>query len=892
VAGGLLSVDTLAVRAPRAAADALGTFGLARGRTGELSYRVAADSLGAFRRYLPADTGRAAVRPAVNAARVAIARQDSIERARSTAVAVAAGAAAPPVQAPRVDSLPALPRDSLSGAVYAAGTVRGGLQGFDLRGRAGVQSLVALGNQVERARVAYTWIGAMRPDAVLAVAASADSVRAAGFQLDSLDARGTWRKPGGTAQVAVFQDVGRSYALRGEYAVYPDRSEARFSDVRLRFDTTVWASTRLGTVRWGRPGLEVDDIELVDGRGGRIFADGTVPTEGAANLRLQVQGFELADALGLVQSDVPMRGRVTLDAALTGTRRAPLLRATAALDSANYRGTAVPATRAGVTYAAGRAEVTAEGLLAGRRVLTAEGSVPVNLALEGVTGPRVAQDATVTATARLDSLPLDLAERFTDAVSNVRGAASGTLTASGSLRRPVLTGEVRVPSGQMRVVPLGITLSQLAAAIRLRGDTVVIDSIAGNSQGRILLAGGIGIRDVAKPSFDLRLRADRARMLDGDMGRINANAQIAVYGPFDRVFVSGGARVLGGTINIPKSDGTQSLSAGDPSVFAVIDTTRLANQDLVPAQSPLLQNLRVDVSVGIDRDTWVRSDEANVEIYSDGDLRVQVDRRKQALVMDGVVNTDRGEYTYLSKRFQVKRGTVTFLGTQELDPNLQIAAEYDVRQAASEPLTIRILIGGQLSAPRITLESDATPPIPQSDLLTYLAFGQTSGSLLNFGGSSISGQDASRSLVGNVASLATTQLTSVALGELADEFERQTARSLGADQFNITPSPNLPAEVARADISGAQRLLLTTQIEYGKYFNRQLFVGLQATPLFWQAQPAIPGFRVQYRFASRPGLSIESAWQPRFFPGIPTLGNADLLQKNAFGAFLVRQWRF
>jgi translocation and assembly module TamB len=525
-------------------------------------------------------------------------------------------------------------------------------------------------------------------------------------------------------------------------------------------------------------------------------------------------------------------------------------------------------------------------------VLTAEGSVPVNLALEGVTGPRVASDATLTATARLDSLPLDLAERFTDAVSNVRGAASGTLTASGSLRRPVLTGEVRVPSGQMRVVPLGITLSQLAAAIRLRGDTVVIDSIAGNSQGRILLAGGIGIRDVAKPSFDLRLRADRARMLDGDMGRINANAQIAVYGPFDRVFVSGGARVLGGTINIPKSDGTQSLSAGDPSVFAVIDTTRLANQDLVPAQSPLLQNLRVDVSVGIDRDTWVRSDEANVEIYSDGDLRVQVDRRKQALVMDGVVNTDRGEYTYLSKRFQVKRGTVTFLGTQELDPNLQIAAEYDVRQAASEPLTIRILIGGQLSAPRITLESDATPPIPQSDLLTYLAFGQTSGSLLNFGGSSISGQDASRSLVGNVASLATTQLTSVALGELADEFERQTARSLGADQFNITPSPNLPAEVARADISGAQRLLLTTQIEYGKYFNRQLFVGLQATPLFWQAQPAIPGFRVQYRFASRPGLSIESAWQPRFFPGIPTLGNADLLQKNAFGAFLVRQWRF
>jgi len=132
----------------------------------------------------------------------------------------------------------------------------------------------------------------------------------------------------------------------------------------------------------------------------------------------------------------------------------------------------------------------------------------------------------------------------------------------------------------------------------------------------------------------------------------------------------------------------------------------------------------------------------------------------------------------------------------------------------------------------------------------------------------------------------------VALGTLVDEFERSTARSLGADQFNITPSPNVAPELVQAGVSGFETLLRTTQIEYGKYFNRQLFVGLQATPLFFQATPAIPGFRVQYRFARQPGLSIESAWQPRFFPGVPTLGDPNLLQRNAFGAFLVRQWRF
>lgn len=894
VARGLATVDTLAVRLPRASIDALGTFGLVAGRSGELAYRVAVDSAAVLRRYLPPDSGSTAPRPGLNAARLARARADSVIRARVSAVAVAAGDRAPDAL-PAVDTLNAIPRDSLAGAVYAAGVVRGNVKAFDLRGRAGVQSLVALGNRVGQARVAYSWLGALRPEAALAVAVQADSLRVGGFQLDSIDARGTWREPGGTAQVAIFQDVGRSYSARAQYAVYPDRSEATFDQLRLRFDTTVWASTRPGAVRWGKPGLEVVDVELVDGRGGRIFADGRLPAEGPADLRVQLRRFQLADALGLAQSDVALRGLVSLDAALTGTGRAPRLTATAALDSADYRGTAVPAVRARADYADRTLRATAEGIVDDRRALTADATVPIDLALQGVTGPRLAENATVTADARLDSLPLDLAQRFTDAVSDVRGAVSGTIAARGALRRPTLTGTLTIPSGQAKLVPLGITLRQLAAAVRLNGDTVVVDSIAGTSIGRIRLAGGVGIRDAARPSFDMRLTATNARVIDGELGRLAANANIRVAGPFDRVVVTGNARVLGGTINIPESSGGESLSQSDPAVFAVIDTTNLRERELVPAQSPLLANLQADVRVSIDRDTWVRNREANVEIYSDGPLRVQVDQRRQALVVDGTVSTDRGEYEYLSKRFQVKTGTVTFLGTQEIDPNLQLVAEYDVRQTGSQPLTIRILVGGQLSAPRISLESDAQPPIPQSDLLTYLAFGQTSGALLSFGGSSISGRDPSGSQIGNMGALATTQLTSAAFGVLVQNLERQTARSLGADQFNITPSSNVAPELVRGDVGALTTLARTTQIEYGRYFNRRLFVGLQTTPNFFLVDPPVPGFRVQYRFLNIQGLSLESTYQPRFFPGVPTLEPitpAKIQQKNSLGAFLSREWRY
>ena len=46
--------------------------------------------------------------------------------------------------------------------------------------------------------------------------------------------------------------------------------------------------------------------------GGRLFVDGRLPSAGAANLRLDLTQFQVADALGLLQSDVPATGLVSL----------------------------------------------------------------------------------------------------------------------------------------------------------------------------------------------------------------------------------------------------------------------------------------------------------------------------------------------------------------------------------------------------------------------------------------------------------------------------------------------------------------------------------------------------------------------------------------------------
>jgi len=230
------------------------------------------------------------------------------------------------------------------------------------------------------------------------------------------------------------------------------------------------------------------------------------------------------------------------------------------------------------------------------------------------------------------------------------------------------------------------------------------------------------------------------------------------------------------------------------------------------------------------------------------------------------------------------------VNTQELDPDLQLTAEYEVAQAGREPLNIQIQIGGTLSAPKVSLDSDAQPPIPQTELLSYLAFGNSTGSLPVIGGSTLTAATPGGGQVGAAANVATKRLAGVALGVMVDQAESNLGRSLGADVLNITPGGELSPELATQ--SGLQVFLNSTQFEFGKYFNRQLFVGLQTTPVFYRQQPYLPGFRVQYRFARTPGLSLEAVSQPRFFLFEPTLGQPDPQQYSPLGVYLVRQWRF
>jgi translocation and assembly module TamB len=309
-----------------------------------------------------------------------------------------------------------------------------------------------------------------------------------------------------------------------------------------------------------------------------------------------------------------------------------------------------------------------------------------------------------------------------------------------------------------------------------------------------------------------------------------------------------------------------------------VDTATARQLDVAPP-SPVMRGLRLDVDIEGRRGIFARSPDANVEIYGKVNLRIDPSTDGRFAVV-GSLYTDQGDYTFMGKRFTVTRGSVRFTGEPDPNPLLQILATHEVKQAGRPPLDIRVIIGGTLRRPTLALESEAQPTMSQSDLIAFLAFGQSSSSLLQFANTGLEGDgQGGSSLAGNVGALARRQMASIAIGALVDQARADLAASTRADVLNITPA-EMPADFS---LGSLQTLLKGTDIEIGKYTDRHTFVLGRVRPSL-----TIPGASVERRIGQK--YTLRGIFETRLQAERPSL-SAELRPKNVqvLGAlFLIR----
>jgi len=897
---GLVTLDTLMLRIGGAIGAGSGTFGLRQDRPGRLVARIHLDSLQRLRPYLPGDTALVAQTQAAIARSLRRQRSDSLALARRTQVERLARGL-PPL-ALRVTAPQPVRADSLAGEVTIALTLQGWLRDISGTGSLEARNLFASGTSAASVSLRPSFSHILTDSSEAHFAGNANGIIASGFNVDSLDMEAgyRWRRATlatGTGNLAINLHLLDSTAVTivGALQLDATRYAARVDSTVLQLPSSRWANLYPWRASWADGKFVVDSLALVTSGDARLQLDAAIDTAGLTNVTLAIRNTQLWDLADLAQAVSPVDGRVSADLYVDGPATAPKISFLAAVRDVVYDSLPLPEFRARMTYDSSRAEAYAEVRRPGQQPnARATATIPINLALTG--SPKRLLNLPMIGEIRLDSLPLDIVPALSAAVTDLRGETRGLVTVRGTLPdKLTFDGTMTLRNGEMTLAAVELPLRDIAGDLRFRGDSVVIDSVLVHSgDGTVRVSGGVGLRVLTNPLFDMKMVARNARILDGKQGRLSALADLTLTGPYDGATLEGSLRVRDGVYRIAEPTRTvAALDANDPAVLGAIDSTEAANSGLVVAPSSFVRGLKTSVVARIDRDVWVRNQEANVEIFTDGELAVAVNPVTGGVTLDGIIATERGQYEFLNKRFNIVRGSATFIGTSDLNPLLQAVAEIPVRPAGQQALAIRLNIAGTLLEPSLSLDSDAQPPIPQTDLISYVAFGNSSGGIISQSGSGLAGGGTGGGgIAGAAGAFFGRQISTLALGELLNSVKGSATRFLSADVLNITPTGNAPELGNFA--SGVSGYLLATRIEFGRYFGTQSYVELSLSPSLRSSSdnPTFYGTGLRWEYRMPRNMRLETSYGPRFLLESQTLAPTRPRGIDNIGVFLSREWKW
>lgn len=934
---GLLQVHRFALETEGARARAEGAFGLSPEREGSLAYEVVVDSLGALDRFLP-DTGEGTVepRPAVHQAASDQRRRELEGAARAARVQYLATGERPPLpQAADTLLLLGVRRDARAGALGARGEVRGNPERVEADGDLVLEGLLVGGHRADRVEADYTTRGLGGPEPVAWVDLRGEGLVVAGFGYErarlEVDYQGQAsgepgtrnapdRSPRHSATLSVAVDQDPDTRIRSDLSVEAGEGVAtvRLEEVSLELVDALYRTTGPATLRWSQEGLEIRELHAegtfdtatlsadapspvpdapipspvapTASPDASIRVDGYLPREGDGSLDVRIDGLEVAHLLTLAQARNRVAGRIHLDLPVRGSLARPVFQADALLEEVFMDGDRLPDVRASLGYRELALEGEAGVLSAetGELTLRAEGGAPVDLSFTDAGETRLL-DGPIRLDIRADSLDLSILSTLSDQVESAAGRADAELTVAGTFDQPDFAGSLTLEMPGLFLVPLGVSIRDVAASVTLEDEVIRVDSLVAYSRGPMRVGGEVVFPWREAPTFHLEVEARNLQAMDTRDVQMRVDADLQITGPFDQVEVGGDVRARRGVVRIPETEELAApgpLDLQDPATFVRVDPGLVALRDALIDSSPLMENLRVDLSVFIDRDVWVRSAEANIEVFTPpavGPLRVRMNGLgPRNLTMEGTIHTGRGEYAFMGRRFDLARGTVIFGPEDTLDPFIRLTAEHEVQMPGREAFDIRIIVDGTLAELDTELESTAQPPLSQTDLLSLVVFGREAGSLLQSQGSGLSGQGSSAGpLVGAAAAQAAQRFATVGIEALVSEAEAEVARALGLDVLHIQPA-ELPAEISSGELV---EVLRGTEVEAGAYVTPRLFISGHARPTFVH-----PGARIEYQ--TNHGWTWRATWRPRFLPAVPTLSEVEPDRASVLGMIILREWRF
>ncbi len=616
-----------------------------------------------------------------------------------------------------------------SGPFDASLTISGNVEDYSVDGTARGETFTWGSLFLGGAQLSGSW--APDADSGLVLTARLDSLGMGQLAFSDLLLRtnGSSDSIGWFARARVGVDA--SWLAGGSWLKQDSGSLLPVDSMALLIPSDIWFLEEPEAIHLSSDGGRFGEIVLEGVRSGsRVTAEGALLPAGGSLIDMTVEGLLVEDVLALLQRDRNSGGgRISGTATLGGSLRDPAYALTLGVREGVWAGFPIPELRSSIDYRDSILDIDVSTFRLGSQEIKLLGTLPIDLGLRGVVERQVPGELDLTATAQ------ELSVGFVDAVFEFARGAEGVIGANvhvgGSWEEPVLSGSASIRDGGAVFPSIRVRHSDMNGNATLSGDTIYVDSLSVTSgDGRANVSGFIHLENLTDPILALDLTARDFRALNiPNFLELTGSADLHFAGPVIGARATGSGEISHGVLYFADLFEKNIIDLDDPLLAGLIDTTLasvIREQGLGAAFSTrFLDSLLVDsVVVEMGNDMWMRSQEANIAITGN----ILAGKVGPNYRLDGTLNTPRGTYQLPNIRhsFTVTSGEVRYLGTPDLDALMNVSARHVLRAQTGETVTIFVNLGGTLYLPEVRLSSDINPPIPETEIVSYLISGSPS----------------------------------------------------------------------------------------------------------------------------------------------------------------------
>jgi autotransporter translocation and assembly factor TamB len=602
----------------------------------------------------------------------------------------------------------------------------------------------------------------------------------------SMRLEANYAPPQGTVTATVTKGPYQRTGFAGKIAL---NGGQRVTLDRLRFQQQdlVWENDGpVEVLRTAQGDLRIQRFNLRN-RAQRLSVEGGLGQNGTLGVDVRVQQLQIGPTVRAVSPNTAVpEGQLSLDLTLAGTLQQPQAKGTLQLTALAWQGRTLGEMRAALELADQRARTDLRWNIQGREMLQVQGNM--GLAANGALAMQI----------RAPGIDLEMFKGLVPQVTQSAGRLSLDLQVSGTLQQPQMNGSLLLNDGVLLLPATGQRYQDIQMRLVFAGSRVDIQQLrVGSPSGALEVMGWVELAGQTLRQVDLTIRSRDFTAMNTPFIQAQTSMDLSVRGSLQEMAATGTITVPRLRVQIDKIPGTgpKDVQPWELTVKGVYGPGPGAvetgtNGAPTPLQVDVpLPFLRADIRVDIPQNAWVQGSGTAMEIS--GDMQI-TKKLQQPFILSGGITMVRGFATVYGKKFVMQEGQVTFPGSPEINPFVNITITHTVSN-----YLVTIHVSGQARQPQINFSS--TPELDQSDILSLLIVGKTMDRLTSSDQANLSSQ-----LGGAAGSL------------VAGKLQEAIGGALGLDTLTISPGDSSGAAGLSVGQYVTQDLYLSYEVGMGK----------------------------------------------------------------------------